>query len=183
MGVSGGAGQAGRPSVPRRLSAALVAVIAAVAVGVSAGQALADVIAEKGILANYGNGMCVQGRSEISDGQYLMGYIKTDVVNLGDLWGMTGSCNWAESKPPNYLKIKHQLSKFNGVTGGWDACWTSNVLYNSTTASELKQGVTFSGSRPYCGNGWYQNLGRSYVLDNNTWYGGALWSGYHYLPA
>ncbi len=39
----------------------------------------------------------------------------------------------------------------------------------------------YPADKPPCGDGYYGTSGGGYVKTNGEWYGGYVWSGYHWL--
>ncbi|MCC3765922.1 hypothetical protein K3N28_22950 [Glycomyces sp. TRM65418] len=123
--------------------------------------------------------LCVHERSEISHGDG-GGYSRVDVSSTTVLApGGTFPCAYAYERPVNYIASRIEVMAWNG--SAWYLCAETSWVYNSQSTWQLIIEARMAGL-PYCGTGWYGTMGHGYVLSNNTWYGGALWSGSHWLP-
>jgi hypothetical protein len=140
-------------------------------------QKQAHYVYEAGTL--YLGDFCVMARSEISHGSG-GGYSKVDTNATKTQWTPIGDfeCIGWLYKPPGYLAASYHLMKWDGKQ--WGICYSSDWSFNSKTASKQVIERDF-GRTPPCGAGYYGTGGVSYVKDNNEWYGGGIWSGYHGL--
>lgn len=148
-------------------------------VGGTAGPAMADYIAQRGIVATMGS-YCVQSRAEVSHGGWGGGYWKTDTTSLqGEPY--TGvNCTTPFTRPAGYLAAHVQGWRYSA---GWYVCFNNGYSFNSYNTAGMVLKVEEPDRVPPCGNGYYGDMARSYVLDGGTWHGNTLWSGHHYLPA
>ena len=122
---------------------------------------------------------CTDGRSEASHGSQGVGYAKTDVHSRA-LNG--GPCNVSWSQPAGRLAAQTTWYKWSGSS--WYICYSSEYAFSTSQSSKLVKATNFTGSTPYCGDGFYGNTGHAFVLDGGgTWQGDGIWSGYHTLPA
>lgn len=85
--------------------------------------------------------------------------------------------NW--DRPPGYIAVKYNNLKWNGSR--WQLCTYTRWIYNPVTRHYHQTRVN-SGASPPCGRGYYGTMAFSSVY-NGGWYGGRMWSGYHFLPA
>ncbi|WP_205324414.1 hypothetical protein [Glycomyces sp. YM15] len=125
------------------------------------------------------NDLCVFDRSEISHGDG-NGYARVDIDASTVLSTPSGSypCAWGLERPRGYISAKIQTYVWLGTY--WYLCDETNWVYNDTTSTDLAIQARMIG-QPICGPGYYATNGVGYVW-NNAWYGGAVWSGAHYLP-
>lgn len=107
------------------------------------------------------------------------GYSKVDGVTQRENRVLGTSCSTTHSLGAGYKALRMHLYKWTG--SAWGVCASTSYKYNSTTTYKLVQAV-YWGSSPRCGNGYYGTSGGSWHY-NGAWYGGSVWSGYHWLPA
>jgi hypothetical protein len=88
-------------------------------------------------------------------------------------------CGRRWDRPPGYIAARYNNYKWSGQR--WQVCTHTSYRYNPQTRHYHQVRVN-SGTRPPCGRGHYGTTAFSYV-NNGGWYGGTMWSGYHYLPA
>lgn len=146
---------------------------------IGAQPASADYIYQK--VTIYGSDTnCTGGRAEISHGSG-SGYAKADAYSWYAQWYPTVGnvhCGRDFARPPGYLAAAFDLYKWNG--SAWALCQQTPWNYNTSQTHQWYVWTRY-GSPP-CGNGYYGTSALSYVW-NNQWFGGSVWSGYHYLPA
>lgn len=125
----------------------------------------------------FSDSTCEMTRSEVSHGGG-GGYYKTDGYTWRENRVLGSSCSSDHKMAPGYKAANWAAWKWTGST--WALCAQSNYVYNSTVTSKLV--VYWSYNSTPCGAGYYGNQGTSWHY-NGAWYGGTVWSGYHYLPA
>ncbi|SDD76963.1 hypothetical protein [Glycomyces harbinensis] len=125
------------------------------------------------------NDLCVFQRSEVSHGDG-NGYARVDVDSSTVLGTPSGSypCAWPLERPAGYISAK--IETYVWLGSYWYLCDETGWVYNDTTSTELAIQARMIG-QPICGPGYYATNGVGYVWNNN-WFGGAVWSGAHYLP-
>lgn len=133
-----------------------------------------------------GSGRCLKARSEISDGDVdadgrIKGYTKVDLRAVER--GMGIDCYFDWDQEPRYLRARMTLSicldgAYCDRDGSWDLCrvtpWARNDERTASHKTEQYWDVD-------CDTGYYANLGAAYVLYENRWRGGVLFSGGHHL--
>lgn len=144
------------------------------------GVAAAHYVYQKGTVATYGSGACVQARAEVSHGSG-GGYTKADVESTRTTSYGNISCIEPNPKPAGYLATRYDFYKWDSSAGHWKVCRTADWYYSKAQTGQYSIYTDF-GVSPPCGHGYYGSTAYSYVKDNNTWYGGSIWSGYHSLP-
>ncbi|MBK3571609.1 hypothetical protein [Streptomyces sp. MBT62] len=124
---------------------------------------------------------CTANRSEISHGRYGDGYSRSDVA----AWekSLIAQCTFPSYRPGGYIKTRVHLYKWNSVKKKWTHCYSSPWYSNTRNKHKIDLRVTYKGhgNGPGCGKGYYGTVAEGYVY-NGGWHGGAIWSGYHYLP-
>jgi hypothetical protein len=93
-------------------------------------------------------------------------------------WGRM-DCGPRWDRPAGNIAARYNNYKWNGES--WQVCTYTNYTYNPVTRHYHQVGVS-SGYYPPCGRGYYGTTGFSYVKNGGRWYGGRMWSGYHWLP-
>lgn len=146
------------------------------ALGGTAGPALANYVYQGGTVATYGTGLCVNARAEVSHGD-ARGYRQADIESKRNNFYFNFVCADPHVKPAGYLATQGDYWKWSG--DGWYMCKNLDYTYSVDNRAKVIQ-----SAREYlpCGQGYYGTYTTSYAKDNNTWYGGSVWSGYHYLP-
>lgn len=125
------------------------------------------------------NDLCVYDRSEVSHGDG-NGYARVDIDASTVLATPSGAypCAWGLERPAGYISAKIETYVWLGTY--WYLCAQTDWVYNDTTTTELAIQARMIG-QPICGESYYATNGVGYVWNNN-WFGGAVWSGAHYLP-
>jgi hypothetical protein len=144
------------------------------------GPAQAHYVYDKGIV-HLGD-FCVGGRSEISHG-HGGGYSKVDVYSTTTIPTPLGDydCELPLQKPRFYMKVKIDLMVYDAFLREWKLCQTTGDRYNPRRMDHYK--LTQYWEAP-CGSGLrYATNGWVWTKDSTSWYGGALWSDEHLLPA
>ena len=163
----------------RRALLALAVSLAASAA--TAGAALADGRSVSGMMYQAPE-LCVFGFDNFGHGD---GWGWADVYvdsSTADPWWLGGShCALRFNRPAGYLAAQWQLWKWRGDLGQWVTCNYSGWQYNGSTSHHFSISKTFA-SYNVCNAAYYGIMGGGYVY-NNGWYGGWLWTGYHWLPA
>jgi hypothetical protein len=162
----------------KRVSVAAVAGLAVIVGG--AGNAWAHYVYQAGVVATIAN-YCVHNRSEVSHGGYGHGYIKVDTTSQAKQFYVDVNCTDPFIRPAGYLRAAWQYYYRANTSAAWSLCAISAETYNSSSSAKLVISKNWT-YRP-CGNGYYATFGETYLKDNNTWYGGELWSGAHFIPA
>lgn len=170
------------PAKGRRLTAALWSVAMAAGFAVApTGQANAHYVYEKHEKATFGNGLCINVRSETSHGSNgLGGLFKADATTFGPLFGY--NCSVSRSMGIGELKAKNvaMVSK----SGQWYHCYTGETYYNKTSTDKIEKWLDFNGATETngpCGYAYYANFARGYALYSGIWHGGIENSGHHHL--
>lgn len=130
--------------------------------------------------------LCTQGVDEISHGRDGLGFVRSWThaktrTNFGP--GGTAACSRSTSMAPGYIALKTHILKWDSRAGRWGIClWHDEWQFNRSWASGLgfNQDLNLVAA---CGNGFYGTQAGHYLKMNSEWWGGWLWSGYHYLPA
>lgn len=74
------------------------------------------------------------------------------------------------------------LWRWNDVRSRWEVCSDPGYYYNPGKASNFDLPMKpVPGNKTPCGNGYYGATGIGYVVYDGKWYGGDVWSGYHWL--
>ncbi|MGI5485045.1 hypothetical protein [Streptomyces lavendofoliae] len=124
---------------------------------------------------------CTAQRSEISHGRYGDGYSKSDVA----AWERTpiSQCTYPSWRPGGYIRTKAELWKWLPAQNRWSKCYQTGWFYNTKTKQQISLQVTYKGGVKggKCGPGYYGTVAYGHQ-NNGGWHGGAIWSGYHYLP-
>jgi hypothetical protein len=124
--------------------------------------------------------MCVKVRSEVSHGGG-GGYSRGDVQTLSDDPRWT-ECSQATGHAPFYAATHGiQLSVYKYGSNGWYECMRSDFATRSNAYHSYRD---WNYNLP-CGPGYYgtYTYGVAQEVTGGSWYGGWVWSGYHYLPA
>ncbi|MFG3341297.1 hypothetical protein [Glycomyces sp. NPDC048151] len=160
----------------RSLVAAAAGALALVLLGAS--PAAAHYVYEEAFTYR-SNDLCVFDRSEVSHGDG-NGYARVDIDASTVLGTPSGSypCAWGLERPPGYISAK--IETYVWLGSYWYLCDQTDWVYNDTTSTDLAIQARMIG-QPICGPGYYATNGVGYVWNNN-WFGGAVWSGAHYLP-
>jgi hypothetical protein len=159
----------------RKLPGLLLAVFAAISIPATPAQAH-YVYSQADVYRS--TGPCVTVRSETSHGTNNDGYFKNNMYSKWGLDQYQTACGNAFARPAGYLTMKNQIYKWDGYQ--WTMCVDRAWVYNSTTTSSMQ--VLNNPGYLLCGPGYY-GLQTGDFIYNGGWYGGSLWSGYHYLPA
>lgn len=145
----------------------------------SATAALAHVVEQSGYVWENLRGYCLGARSEISHGGgggYTRSHVEGEKPLNGPGW--TINCYAAWQQPPGELAVRTHLYFWTGSQ--WIACRTMDWRSNAITDDQVHQ--TRSWSKP-CGNGYYGSYANGRVWHDNSWKGGWMWSGHHFIPA
>lgn len=164
----------------KRLRGAVLACVMALAAVVAfPAAAQAHYVYQQGVLATYGQ-YCTVGRAEVSHGSG-GGYTKTDTDSETEQIYTGVQCIQPFARAAGNLAAKYDYYYWRG--GEWVICrLVGDYYYNSSNAAKFVMSYNF-GVRPPCGDGYYGTMSYTYVNDGTTWRGGAIWSGYQYIPA
>jgi hypothetical protein len=165
-----------RTSLVRSLLAAAAGTLALILIGAS--PAAAHYVYQEAFTYR-SNDLCVFDRSEVSHGDG-NGYARVDIDASTVLATPSGSypCAWGLDRPAGYISAKIETYVWLGTY--WYLCDQTDWVYNDTTSTDLAIQARMIG-QPICGSSYYATNGVGYVWNNN-WFGGAVWSGAHYLP-
>lgn len=146
--------------------------------------AVADYVYEQG-RTHSSSTSCTDTRAETSHGSNGGGYWRADAISLyvGHVFGwgdLHCARNW--DRPGGYLRAADQAYKWDSSQGKWVLCADTGWKYNTKTADRFIYSVNYGSSTPPCGSGYYGNHGWGQLKNNGKWYGGVIWSGYHWLP-
>lgn len=161
-----------------RLSACALFLSIAI-LGVSQGSAAANYVYEK-VNTYQSDTNCTSGRSETSHGANNNGYFKADTTsryNFFTVWGPI-NCGKDWNRSAGQIATKIDIYKWDGYQ--WLLCAATDWLYNGGV--QAFDSYYVNSGYLFCGVGYYGTIANGYVW-NNAWYGGGVWSGYHYLPA
>lgn len=148
---------------------------------IPAATAFAHYVYNEGYVWENGSGKCLDNWGEISHGNG-GGYAKSETRAVKEAFNgsIEVSCWQSWDRPPNYLRARNVLKKFNSPTGTWDVCVSGDWKYNASTNDNLIKESYYSTP---CGTGTYGNNAGAFTYFDNVWKGGYMWSGSHSLPA
>lgn len=163
----------------RLLDALTVGLLSLAMLALPAVPAEAHYVAER-VNTYFSHDNCEDTRSETSHGQSGGGYLRIDSIASRYNRALKWACMETYERPAGGHAVKGHFYKWTGSE--WALCWQSKWSYNGTPTSRYWAYKDF-GSYPDCGSGYYGNNGGGYHEHGGQWYGGWVWSGYHYLPA
>lgn len=173
--------------MPRGMRAPLAPITALLLAAVLAAPARAHDVSSDGTLYKSSD-VCTWARSTVNDGSNGSGQSVVEVESRTRLWvpvwGQWVSCGIGWSRPPGYLGEQITLLTYvEPPRDEWVVCKQSDWLFNWDNGAymwwywDYNQGPQF----PPCATGWYATWAGHYVRNGDTWYGGWLASGNHWL--
>lgn len=124
---------------------------------------------------------CTLARSEASHGGG-GGYSKSDVIGRKQApfgpWGSI-NCGADDIRAAGQLALRFDWWKWTG--SDWAICAGTDWYFNPNATWHYSIHWDY-GASPWCGDGYYGTMTYAYN-QNGGWQGGALWSGFHLLPA
>jgi hypothetical protein len=164
----------------RDLKAAIYMVSVVFFVAVTAHSALAWTWAHR-VRVYDGPGLCVQGDAGIDHRQpnVFSGNLAYDGT-----YALSQGCGAGLNLP--YGRAAARLDVYKWTGSDWAFCRGTNWQYGATGVNEWgpwgpAQILDYGGSSS-CGAGFYGTQAYAYVWDGSAWRGGAVWSGFEFVP-
>ncbi|WP_147450932.1 hypothetical protein [Streptomyces hoynatensis] len=164
----------------RRVFGALLCGVAALACAVLGAQpAQAWTWSPRTTVYN-GATLCVQGEAGID---HVIPGVFSGNLAYADAYALAGGCGSGLTLPDGYAAVRLEVQKWDG--SGWFVCRSTDWTYGPTGVSGGDVGGPYGpsqildyGGASSCGAGYYGTMAYAYVLENGSWHGGGVWSGY-----